>query len=169
MRSDGVFYTAVAPPKQLDRLASRLDQHERAPEKNKSMGLHDWVSLSWYHVVGSHNVSHFLAGTRVERVRSWGGVMSYCSKYLAKLGDSNFLSEISIGRSWGIFNRVGVPWAKMVELTLPDDVGVRLRRIARHYLQRCRGRRYVPTYGITLYCDTAQWKRLWDPPPDSPF
>ena len=167
--SDGFCSAAVAPPRQLARLSMRLEQHRLMPEKNRSMGLHDWVAMSWYHVVGSNNTSHFLSGTRVERVRSWGGVMSYCSKYLAKLGDNNFLRDVAVGRSWGIFHRDAIPWAKMVELSLPDDVGVRLRRIARRYLEKCRGRRYVPSYGVTLYCVVSQWKRLWQPPPDTPF
>jgi len=138
-------------------------------DRARQMAFQDWASLAWYHVVDSHNVDHLSAGLRVERVKSWGGVMSYCAKYMAKT-DSGFLSDVQFGRSWGIFNRAAVPWAKLVEIDLDADVGNRLRRIARRYMENRRGRAVRAPYGLTLYCDTANWKRLWrpDPPPD-PF
>jgi hypothetical protein len=129
------------------------------------MSFFDWVSLAWYHVVESHNLKHFLAGASVEQVRSWGGVLSYCSKYMAKLGEHGFLESVPVGRSWGIFNRADIPWAKMVKLDLDEETGVRLRRIARRYLERARGKRRVFSYGFTLYCNVEQWKKLWPPPP----
>lgn len=148
------------------RQASR--EHLSAPEM-RCMSFFDWSSASWYHVVDSHNLDHFLAGVSVERVRSWGGVMSYCSKYMAKLGDANFLADIPLGRSWGIFNRASIPWGEMLEVPLSDEVGVRIRRVMRRYLQGVRGRRYSAPYGITFYGDVSQWSRLWEPPVDTPF
>jgi hypothetical protein len=138
-------------------------------EKARNMCFSDWASLAWYHVVDSHNVDHLKAGVRVERVRTWGGVMSYCAKYLAK-EDCNFLSDVQFGRSWGIFNRKFVPWAKMVELDLDTDTAVRLRRVARHYMERRFGRRLKMPYGVTLYCDVQNFRRLWEhAPPGDPF
>jgi hypothetical protein len=136
-------------------------------ERGRNMAFRDWASLAWYHVVDSHNVDHLKAGVRVERVRSWGGVRSYASKYVAKL-DCEFLSTVKFGRSWGIFNRAFMPWAKIVELDLSEEVGVRVRRIARRYLERVFGRRVKAPYGITLYCDVARVRSLWEsgePPP----
>src|ERR1017187_2730272 len=98
----------------------------------------------------------------------WGGVMSYCAKYMAK-ADCEFLSEISFGRSWGVFNRKCVPWAKIIEIDLDGEVGIRLRRVARHYLDRVCGRKRSRPYGVTLYCNVAQWAKLWESPPDTPF
>ena len=136
--------------------------------KARDMSFCDWASLAWYHVVDSHNTDHIKAGLRVERVRSWGGVMSYCAKYMAK-ADCEFLSEVAFGRSWGLFNRKAVPWAKIIEIDLDGPVGIRLRRVARHYLDRvCKKKRLRP-YGVTLYCDVAQWSKLWEKPPDAPF
>jgi hypothetical protein len=137
-------------------------------QKARQMSFADWASLAWYHVVGSHNIDHLKAGLRVERVRSWGGVMSYCAKYMAK-ADCEFLSEISFGRSWGVFNRKCVPWAKIIEIDLDGEVGIRLRRVARHYLDRVCGRKRSRPYGVTLYCNVAQWAKLWESPPDTPF
>jgi len=135
----------------------------------KQMAFSDWASLAWYHVVGSHDIAHFSAGVRVENVRSWGGVMHYCSKYIAKLADSDFLTDVPVGRQWGIFNRAAMPWAKMITLELPDDVGVRLRRVARRYLERCTGKRRIFSYGVTLYCNPMAFAKLWASPPDDPF
>lgn len=134
----------------------------------RNMRFSDWASLAWYHVVGSHNVDHLAAGLRVERVKSWGGVMAYCAKYMAK-SDSQFLSDVEFGRSWGIFNRKCVPWAKIIEMPLDEEMGIRLRRVARRYLERRFGRRVRAPYGITLYCDVANVRRFWERPPPDPF
>jgi hypothetical protein len=154
-------------------LLSLAEVHHSFPshpvaELARNMSFCDWASLAWYHVVDSHNPDHLAAGLRVERVRSWGGVMSYCAKYMAK-ADCGFLSDVHFGRSWGIFNRKCMPWAKMIELPLDEETGVRLRRIARRYLSRRSGRDIRSPYGITLYCDTANFRRLWERPPPDPF
>jgi len=146
--------------------ADRLDHPVAEPFRR--MSFLDWASLAWYHVVGSGNVDHLTAGVRVERVKSWGGVMSYCAKYMAK-ADAGFLSEVSFGRSWGIFNRKAMPWSKIVEVPLDCDTGVRLRRVARRYLERRFGRRVHAPYGVTLYCDVQNFRRLWERPPPDPF
>jgi hypothetical protein len=137
-------------------------------DRARNMSFQDWASLAWYHIVGSHNMAHAQAGVRVERVRSWGGVMCYAAKYMSK-ADADFMSGLSWGRSWGIFNRAFMPWAKLIELPLDNEVGVRVRRVARHYLQRRLGRRVYSPYGITLYCDTAQFRKLWEEHPPPPF
>jgi len=134
----------------------------------KCMPFQDWASLAWYHVVASGNVDHLTAGVRTEPVHSWGGVMSYCAKYMAK-ADAAFLGEVPFGRSWGIFNRKCMPWAKIVEVELDCEMGVQLRRVARRYLERRFGRRVLAPYGITLYCDVANFRRFWERPPPDPF
>jgi hypothetical protein len=94
--------------------------------------------------------------------------MAYAAKYLSKV-DAEFMSEIEWGRSWGIFNRECIPWAKMLTINLDNDVGVRLRRVARRYLEHRFGRRVSASHGITVYCDTAQFRRLWEGAPRDPF
>jgi hypothetical protein len=137
-------------------------------DKGSKMLFQDWAAQAWYYVVDSHNLDHLQAGVRVERVRTWEGVMFYAAKYLGK-ADCEFLSELPMGRCWGIFNREQVPWAKMLDINLDNEVGVRLRRVARRYLARRLGRRVRAPYGITLYCDVTQFRRLWDPDPPDPF
>jgi len=146
----------------------RTGEDLHIPDFARFMSFADWASLAWYHVVASQNLDHLTAGVRVERVKSWGGVMSYCAKYMAK-ADCSFLYDVPIGRSWGIFNRKDVPWAKMVELDLDQETGIRLRRIARHYLERRFGRRVKSPYGITLYGDMQNFRRIWERPPPDPF
>lgn len=140
----------------------------RWAERARKMSFQDWASLAWYHVVDSHNLDHLQAGVRVERVKSWGGVMWYAAKYLSKL-DAQFMEEIEWGRSWGIFNRVCIPWAKLIRVDLDNEVGVRLRRVARRYLEHHLKRRVRAPYGLTVYCDTANWRRLWEGSPPDPF
>lgn len=136
---------------------------------NNYMSFFDWVSLNWYHVVGTGNTDHFLAGCRVEKIRTWGGVLSYCAKYMSKADAEGFMAEIESGRSWGMFNRAMMPWAKLITLELDDDVGNRVRRIARRYLEHRLGKRVQRHYGITLYCDTARFVPLFAPPREAPF
>ena len=151
------------------RVADHAGITERKGVEHTFMPFFDWVSLAWYHVVGTGNVDHFLAGCRVEKIRTWGGVLSYCAKYMSKSDSENFMEDIAVGRSWGIFNRAHMPWAKLIEIDLDDDVGNRVRRIARRYLEHRLGKRVQRHYGITLYCDTAKFVPLFARPPDTPF
>jgi hypothetical protein len=168
--SQHVFKTVRSADCFLTRKAVHEYRSEFAAAVEQSfMSFFDWLSLAWYHVVGTGNVDHFLAGCRVERIRSWGGVLSYCAKYMSKADSENWMADIPTGRSWGIFNRVCMPWAKMVELPLDEDTGVWIRRIARRYLERRLGHSVKRHFGITVYCDVGQFKRLLGKPPDAPF
>jgi hypothetical protein len=140
-----------------------------SPDRQNIMSFQDWFSLNWYQVVGSNYSPAFSAGARCSRAKSWGGVAHYSSKYICKVDEQDFYSQNFLGRQWGVFNRLHVPWAKMVELDLEEEVGVRLRRIARRYLQHCSGRRRHFPYGVTLYCDVANLRRFWERPPPDPF
>jgi hypothetical protein len=155
----------------LDRKIAHAARCDKPPSSNESswMSFFDWVSLAWYHVVGTGNTDHFLAGCSVERMRIWGGVMYYCAKYISKADSENFLADVPFGRNWGIFNRDLMPWAKMVQFPLADDQGVKIRRVARRYLEHRLGRRVQRHFGITIYCDVSQFKRLIEHPPDIPF
>jgi len=137
---------------------------------NNFMSAADWFALNWYHVVGTGNLDHFMAGCRVEQIRGWGGVLSYCAKYMTKADADAWMPDARYGRSWGIFNRAAMPWAKMIEFPLDAEVGVRLRRIARRYLEHQTGRKIQRHYGMTIYCDARNFARLIPaPPPDCPY
>jgi hypothetical protein len=162
-----------------DRMWWSIEMRNDCAGRVKSCGLDldvhhwisfvDWVSMAWFHVVGSSETAHFMAGSRVEKIRSWGGVTTYCTKYMSKADAESFLTGVATGRNWGIFNREFMPWAKMVQMDLTDEQGNRIRRIARRYLERQVGHRIQRHYGITLYCDVDRFKPLWAREPDTPF
>jgi hypothetical protein len=165
-RSAGRFLDRVC--RHGTRMDGTGEVRERFGVEQTFTSFFDWVSCAWYHVVGTGNIDHFLAGCRVEKIRTWGGVVSYCAKYMSK-ADSAFMAEIAVGRSWGIFNRELMPWAKLVDIDLTDEVGNRVRRIARRYLEHRLGKRVQRHYGLTLYCNTARFVPLFSPPLEAPF
>jgi hypothetical protein len=151
-------------------LHQRLARYEWDCEgRDSRIAFADWSSMAWYHVVGSHDSAHFKAGARVENLRSWKGVVSYCSKYLAKEDWEGDVSSMPLGRQWGICNRECVPWAKMIVLPLTDEQGVQLRRVARRYLEHRIGKKWRAPYSIKLYVRPEQFSFYWRPPPDCPF
>lgn len=61
---------------------------------------HVEVARHWYEVVGTQDNALRRAGTRVERIRCWNGVISYASKYLGKVLSEG--PDVSPGRFWGV-------------------------------------------------------------------
>ncbi len=86
------------------------------------------IPSMWHEVVGSQNNDHLRAGSRVERIYSYGGIMRYVGKYVSKLGE--FPLEWS-GRAWGVIGRKNIPWAIRVFIPLTEREGVRLVRLGR--------------------------------------
>ena len=79
--------------------------------------------------------------TRIEAVRSWNGIMSYCSKYIAKVQDElpdadngfNYLTYLhALKRSWGVFQKQNLPYAplKIVHWPFIAKAFSKFRRIA---------------------------------------
>ena len=46
--------------------------------KNKE--IFEWISATWYRIVGSGDEKHLKAGTRIEPIETWGGVIYYICK-----------------------------------------------------------------------------------------
>jgi hypothetical protein len=171
MRAGGAVFIdqpSIASGKRIVRYLQSEHQRASSPPSRPGMSFADWCSLSWFHVVGSGNFNHLHKGADVSRVRSWRGVVSYAAKYMSKTDAENFLPDVSSGRSWGIFNREMIPWAKMIELDLDEETGCRLRRIARRYLENRLGRKWRAPYGITCFCDT-KFLSAFLPRPPEPF
>jgi len=108
--------------------------------------LRDFVPMAWYKVVKSGDIRHLLAGTQVEKVKSWRGVMAYASKYLAKLES---VPSDAPGRFWGVLGGDCIPWARMVETALSEREAFKLLRILRR-LMRIKGRDY---HSLTAFAD----------------
>lgn len=120
----------------------------------------DWVAQVWYEVVNSQDMSHLLAGTRVERVRSWRGVMSYAAKYMGKAGQAP--GGQLVGRFWGVYNRAALP-VTLAEAVLAFGEFYQLRRILRRYAEK-QGRavRLNQWDGLTVFLDWVTAMRLME-------
>lgn len=92
-----------------------------------------FVSSAWYDCVASGQPEHLAAGTRVERIRSWRGVLYYASKYLGKTGYQP--AACRPGRFWGIINRKFLP-RRVLVLALGWRTWYSLRRALWRYARR---------------------------------
>ncbi len=72
--------------------------------------IREFVRNAWWEVCGELSGDHFKAGTRVERLRTHRGTMSYISKYVGKGSDN----ELKVGRWWGVKGRAKMPLAKKI-------------------------------------------------------
>jgi len=104
----------------------------------KYRDLLGWVSVNWWQVVGSGDGDHLRAGTRVEHIYSWGGIMRYVGKYIAKEDDYPLGWQ---GRAWGIVGRKNLPWAIEVVISLAQDESIKLVRLGRKMI-RAKGRSF---------------------------
>lgn len=102
---------------------------------------------AWYRVVGSGNIQHYNAGTSSERVKTWNGVMSYVSKYIAK---ADLYPAGWTGRAWGIIGREHMPWAVRVVISLTQEEAIKLVRLGRRF---CKLKGKVLTFGLTWLMD----------------
>lgn len=90
-----------------------------------------WLAQCWAGVVASGDNRHLEAGTSVERVKSWRGVMWYASKYLAKVDVGKV--QDGCGRFWGVMSRELLP-IEIIEAALTFAAFYRARRVARKLL-----------------------------------
>lgn len=108
-------------------------------------GLREWISCAWYEAVGSKNMAHLRAGTRLEVPRDYGAVRAYAAKLYALKGGNEAAGMIDApGRFWGVLGRENIPWAVELVRVLGPGEGVRLLRIMRRWAKasfRKRGRR----------------------------
>lgn len=91
----------------------------------------------WCRVVGSQDENH-LAWHRgelgegnencVQAIRSWGGVVSYASKYLSKMPETQEeTGELITGRIWGV--RGAVPFSKLYDMRLDTHAALEFRKM----------------------------------------
>ncbi len=109
-----------------------------------------WVSQAWYEIVGTGRAEHLRAGTRVEVIRSWNGVMSYASKrYMGKVIEHIPTWWKNPGRFWGVSGSLPIHWyeGRLSAVEFRNAV-----RVGRRWLSRKLGRRVrvFPSMGLTL-------------------
>ena len=79
----------------------------------------EWLSLTWYKIVGSDDERHLRAGTRVEFVRTFNGVMCYAGKkYMGKECEAPRNWPKNVGRYWGMYGRNNIPRSECVEVEM---------------------------------------------------
>jgi hypothetical protein len=113
----------------------------------KYADLLEWVSSNWFHTVGSNDQKHLLAGTRVEKIRSYKGVMAYASKYMTK--EEN---KAGVGRFWGVIGRSNLPVARMMRLNLSREETQILIRLMKRYAGLSKN-----YYCLTVFCNASFW------------
>jgi len=86
----------------------------------------DWLAKCWDAVVKSGDKYHMAAGTSIERIKSWRGVMWYASKYVAKV-DVGQVTD-GCGRFWGVMSREKLP-IEIIECALTFQAFYRARRV----------------------------------------
>jgi hypothetical protein len=95
--------------------------------------LRNWISRNWFDVVGSDQFGHYLAGTRVEKLRTTKGAFAYAAKrYVAKKEEVRGL-EHKPGRFWGVVGRKNLPFGKREDRDVAAKEAVQIRRFMRRY------------------------------------
>ncbi len=90
-------------------------------------GFKDWCLSTWSDVCASGDPLHALHGADVSPMRTWAGVRSYLSKYIAKVDDGSREPDELVGRVWGVEDGsllIETP----VSFTLGYKAAIRLRR-----------------------------------------
>jgi hypothetical protein len=131
-------------------------------EDHRNQQVFEWMSNTWFRVVKSGDPKHLLAGTRCEQVMTWGGVVHYASKYLAKLPDGEFCPVDFTGRFWGVIQESLWKRNAIFEQEISEATFYRMRRIITQYLQRLtNSKRPIKEHqGITVFLDSLQSFKL---------
>lgn len=104
----------------------------------------DWVSKTWYRIVGSGDDRHLRAGTRVEHCKSVKFLLRYLVKYIGKAA----AYDLRFGRIWGLRGRRKLEYTPITTFKLTKDQFLCLRRLIRKYLESRRrflgGKKFRP-------------------------
>jgi hypothetical protein len=129
--------------------------------------LKAWSSRNWFDVVGSDNLAHFKAGTRVERLKTIKGAFAYAGKrYIAKKENIPEMAQ-KPGRFWGVVGRKNLPLGKRDEREVSAKQAMQLRRLIRRYrwANTPLGKRkylrksqlWSQEFTAKLFCDVETW------------
>ena len=127
--------------------------------------LKDWFSRNWYDTVGTGDHKNYLAGTRVEEIRTHSGSMWYAAQnYSRKMVDCSELKE-KPGRFWGVICRTNLPLGYKEEREIPRRTGIKVKRLMRGYLERKMKRQSRNRSSLVsgkIYGDSDVWKKVLD-------
>jgi hypothetical protein len=83
-----------------------------------------WLSDRWYGIVGSGDVLHLAAGSRVEMLREQHAVSSYAAKYAAKQEQKEVPGGFErVGRFWGAFGGLRADPERVIVSTVEVPAG----------------------------------------------
>ncbi len=109
------------------------------------------MSQCWYEVVGSNDPWHAVRGVKIEEIKSYKGVKSYASKYIAKK-DEQEVPE-GLGRTWGYGGKIPLSEKEEYVIT-PQQAAMVLRYLRRRIRTKNKGIR-------SFYVDNpARWRDL---------
>lgn len=118
-----------------------------------------WIARNWYEVVGSDEPAHFRSGYSATKLESWGGVLSYAAKYVAKVCGSNWVNP---GRFWGVEGRKLLPIRFKVQ-EVPGRRAVVMRRQLRRLAEHQKTGRYK------VISEKGKVSRRWISPKHAEF
>lgn len=119
--------------------------------------LYQFVSESWYESCGEISPEHLAAGTNVQGVKSWRGVMAYAAKYMGKL-ELLAPGVESPGRFWGVWFKELLP-ISFEETVVTFFHAVKMRRIYRKFAG-VRPRSRKECHGLTIFVGHSTTNRL---------
>ncbi len=91
-------------------------------------GAYIFMLKAWFEVVKSGDPWHLVNGLKAERIRSYNGVRSYVSKYIAKK-DETIVPE-GMGRTWGYGGKIPISDKEEYAIT-PQQAAIVLRYLSR--------------------------------------
>lgn len=126
------------------------------------LAMKKFISAAWYESVGSGDLKHLHAGTQVEDVQTWRGVMSYASKYMGKIFDMPMMADLgwdNPGRFWGIRGRENLPEVESLDYSglKEREVWALFRLMRKH--AGFKGRSYKSLTVLTE--NPTIWLRAW--------
>ena len=92
----------------------------------------EFISGAWFQVVGSGDQKHFIAGTRVEKMRSATAAIRYVSGYASKMDQT--LPGKKVGRYWGIVGKQNIPWGEQQTIELDEQQSKLVVRTCRRFI-----------------------------------
>lgn len=146
----------------------------------------DELRAVWGRIIGFDPAVEVAQSPRVEvqRLRSMRGVMSYVSKYIAKVDEGGGAAaagsqgggaplsssmahngpRASVGRFWGIYNRLLLPVSAAVQVAIPatrfhPQELVKYKRLARRYYKRLKASVQAGFFLITA--NPRRWLDAW--------
>jgi hypothetical protein len=102
------------------------------PETEGWREIIDFVSEAWFEVVGSGDQKHFIAGTRVEKLRSATAAIRYVSGYASK-SDQTLVGK-KVGRYWGVVAKENIPWGLAETIELNERQSKMVLRTCRRFI-----------------------------------